>query len=170
MQHVRVNNKKMEEEESSLKTILKEIEEEEKEVRLVADASYLDTLKFPSTIIGRQDKLKEIARFLVAFKKGDVVPFISAYGRSRSGKSTIVKLVCENIPSVFYTYVNLRKARTVFGCTNIILSQLGQPQLKNAQGINTAIERIGNSIGELVKRKEKEKENCQLFVLILGYC
>ena len=63
------------------------------------------------------------------------MPFVSVYGRSGSGKFTVVKFVCENLDdeNISYVFVNLRKARTVFGCANLILSELGQPSLKSAQ-------------------------------------
>lgn len=106
--------------------------------------------------------MKELVGFLVTYKQGFVVPFISVYGRSGSGKSTIVKFVCENLDGVSHCFVNLRKARTVFGCANLILAELGEPNLKSAQGINLAVEKIQNAImSKLIGTKNK------LFVLAL---
>ncbi|MGI0049565.1 MAG: Cdc6/Cdc18 family protein, partial [Nitrososphaera sp.] len=122
---------------------------------------HLDTLTFPSTIIGRNDQAKELVSFL-AYKQGLVVPFIAVYGRSGSGKSTIVKFVCENLDGISHCFVNLRKARTVFGCANLILAELGEPNLKSAQGINLAVEKIYAAILSMLK-KTKNK----LFVLAL---
>lgn len=122
----------------------------------------MDTLTFPSQVIGREDKAKELVRFLAGYKQGLVVPFISVFGRSGSGKSIVTKFVCENLEGISHRFVNLRKAKTVFGCANLILGELGQPSLKSAQGINMAIEKIGNAI-EAVIKKEKSK----LFVLVL---
>ncbi len=122
----------------------------------------MDIFAVPSGIIGREDKAKEIARFLLAYRKGIVIPFISVYGRSGSGKSTVVRFVCENLgKDIAICFVNLRKAKTVFGCANLILSELGQPNLKSAQGINVAIEKISSGIESALKKKSK------LFVLAL---
>ncbi|WP_148680815.1 Cdc6/Cdc18 family protein [Candidatus Nitrososphaera gargensis] len=122
------------------------VSEVEKENSLFVKKVYLDTLTFPSKIIGRSDRVKELVGFLVTYKQGFVVPFISVYGRSGSGKSTIVKFVCENLDGVSHCFVNLRKARTVFGCANLILAELGEPNLKSAQGINLTVEKIQNAI------------------------
>jgi cell division control protein 6 len=97
------------------------------------------------------------------------VPFISVYGRSGSGKSTIVSFVCATLSEtdnahsdISYEFVNLRKARTIFGCTNLILSELGMPQLKSAQGMNLAIAQISKEIESRIKTKHSK-----LFVLVL---
>jgi cell division control protein 6 len=155
------------------KEALKRISVEvEKENLLFANKTFLDNLTLPSQIIGREKKAKELVRFLLGYKHGLVVPFISVYGRSGSGKSTIVKFVCENLDDeISYAFVNLRKARTVFGCANLILSELGQPTLKSAQGINTAIENISNAIEQRLSKNKKENDNsintAKLFVLVL---
>jgi archaeal cell division control protein 6 len=123
-----------------LKRIFTEVEQEN---LLFANKTFLDNLTLPSQIIGRERKAKELIRFLLGYKQGLVVPFVSVYGRSGSGKSTVVKFVCENLDEdISYAFVNLRKARTVFGCANLILAELGQPSLKSAQGINIAIDRL----------------------------
>ena len=107
--------------------------EVEKENLLFANKTFLDNLTLPSKIIGRERKAKELIRFLLGYKQGVVVPFVSVYGRSGSGKSAIVKFVCGNLDEdVSYAFVNLRKARTVFGCANLILAELGQPSLECA--------------------------------------
>jgi archaeal cell division control protein 6 len=154
-----------------LKRIFAEVE---KENLLFANKSFLDNLTLPSQIIGRERKAKELVRFLLGYKQGLVVPFVSVYGRSGSGKSTIVKFVCENLDEdISYAFVNLRKARTVFGCANLILTELGLPSLKSAQGINTAIEQISNAIEQRLSKNKKKKNNssgnntARLFVLVL---
>src|SRR5918993_4590309 len=136
------------------KQYLKRISAElEKENLLFANKAFLDNLTLPSQIIGTERKGKELVRFLLGYKQGLVVPFVSVYGRSGSGKSTVVKFVCENLDEdISYAFVNLRKARTVFGCANLILAELGQPSLKSAQGINTAIERISDTIEQDLKK------------------
>jgi cell division control protein 6 len=103
------------------KEALKRISAEvEKENLLFANKAFLDNLTLPSQIIGREKKAKELVRFLLGYKHGLVVPFISVYGRSGSGKSTVVKFLCENLDDeddgggISYAFVNLRKARTVF--------------------------------------------------------
>src|ERR671911_855237 len=145
--------------------------EVEKENLLFANKAFLDNLTLPSQIIGRERKAKELVRFLLGYKQGFVVPFVSVYGRSGSGKSTVVKFVCENLDEdgISYAFVNLRKARTVFGCANLILAELGQPSLKSAQGINTAIEHISNAIEQRLSSNNKKNNNgnAKLFVLVL---
>jgi archaeal cell division control protein 6 len=157
------------------KEALKRISAEvEKENLLFANKTFLDNLTLPSQIIRREKKAKELVRFLLGYKHGLVVPFISVYGRSGSGKSTVVKFVCENLDDedISYAFVNLRKARTVFGCANLILTELGLPSLKSAQGINTAIEQIGNAIEQRLSNSNKKNYNshnntAKLFVLVL---
>jgi archaeal cell division control protein 6 len=145
-----------------LKRIFTEVEQEN---LLFANKTFLDNLTLPSQIIGRERKAKELIRFLLGYKQGLVVPFVSVHGRSGSGKSTVVKFVCENLDEdISYAFVNLRKARTVFGCANLILAELGQPSLKSAQGINIAIEQISNTIEQNLMKK---KNNTRLFILVL---
>ncbi len=154
------------------KEALKRISAEvEKENLLFANKAFLDNLTLPSQIIGREKRAKDLVRFLLGYKQGLVVPFVSVYGRSGSGKSTIVKFVCENLDDedISYAFVNLRKARTVFGCANLILTELGQPSLKSAQGINTAIEQISSAIERRLSNSNKKNNNsnnaAKLFVL-----
>ena len=143
--------------------------EVEKENLLFANKTFLDNLTLPSQIIGRESKAKEIVRFLLGYKQGFVVPFVSVYGRSGSGKSTVVKFVCENLDEdgISYVFVNLRKARTVFGCANLILRELGQASLKSAQGINTAIEQISSAVEQRLSNMKNNNNNTKLFVLVL---
>jgi archaeal cell division control protein 6 len=144
----------------------------EKENLLFANKTFLDNLTLPSQIIGREKRAKELVRFLLGYKHGLVVPFLSVYGRSGSGKSTVVKFICENLDEdMSYAFVNLRKARTVFGCANLILTELGLPTLKSAQGINTAIEHISNAIEQRLRNNNKNNNSgnnaAKLFVLVL---
>jgi len=119
----------------------------------------LDNLSLPSQIIGRESKAKELVRFLLGYKKGLAVPFVSVYGRSGSGKSTIVRFVCENLDedNLDYAFVNLRKTRTVFGCANLILRELDQVTVKSAQGINIAVERISTAIEQRLGNNNNSK-------------
>lgn len=118
----------------------------EKENAVFAKKSYLDTLSFPDKIIGRQKQAEDLVRILLGYKQGFVVPLLSEYGRSGSGKSTLVRFVCENLKDISYCFINLRKSKTVFGSANLILSELGQPNLKSPQGINYSLERIESAI------------------------
>jgi len=133
----------------------------EKEEGIFSKKAYLDTLSFPPNIVGQQKKTEELARLLLGYKQGYVVPLVSVYGRSGSGKSTIAKFVCENI-GVPFCFVNLRKAKTVFGAANLILAELGQANLKSAQGLNLAVEKIGDSI---ISKLQEVKKN--FFILVL---
>jgi cell division control protein 6 len=144
------------------KDIQKMISEIEKENSLFSKKANLDTLSFPPKIIGRQDKAKELIRLLLSHRQGFVVPYVSVYGRSGCGKSTVVRYVCQNIDGMEFCFVNLRRAKTVFGCANLILAELGKQNLKSAQGINLAVDEIGKTISETL---DKTKKN--LFVLIL---
>jgi cell division control protein 6 len=94
--------------------------------------------------------------------KGHAVPFVSAYGRSGSGKSTLVRFVCESLKEGGYVsrcaFVNLRKARTVFGCASAILSELA--------GVNDGwydMDRVMAAISTIIMRLLEEG----LFVLVL---
>lgn len=143
----------------SIRNILLEIEKENK---LFSNKASLDILAFPPKIVGRKEQAGELLRLLYGYKKGHAVPFISVYGRSGSGKSTLVRFVCENLDNISYIFVNLRKAKTVFGCANQILAELGQPNLKSAQGLNAAFEKIVSSVEDILK-----KEKTKFFVMVL---
>jgi cell division control protein 6 len=132
----------------------------EKEDSIFAKKASLDSLLFPSKILGRKKQAEKLVRYLLGYKQGYVVPYISVYGRSGAGKSSVTRFVCENIPEISYCFVNLRQAKTVFGAANLILAELGLPGLKSAQGMNAAIEIIGNEIKSNIHEKK-------LFVLVL---
>jgi len=143
------------------KELKKIVEDVRKQNSIFSDKSFLDNLMVPKSIVGRKAESKELIDYLLSYEKGLVVPLISVYGRSGSGKSTIVQFVCENL-DLDFCYVNFRKAKTVFGCSNLILSEMGHPNLKNAQGINSAFIILEDLIKE---RLEKSKNS--LFVLCL---
>jgi archaeal cell division control protein 6 len=91
-----------------------------------SDKRFLDSLFLPSSVIGREKQTESILEFVMSVRDGLVVPFVSVYGRSGSGKSMVVKFVCQNLSDLAeYAFVNLRKSRTVFGCASLILSELG---------------------------------------------
>ena len=56
----------------------------------------------------------------------------------------------------------MREAKTVFGCANLILQELGYSPLKTAQGINTAIEIITKCLKSIFATG-----NIKLFVIVL---
>ena len=126
-----------------------------------SDKSALDTFG-ASRIIGRDEKAVELVRVLLGYRKGLAVPFVSVYGRSGCGKSSVVRFVCDNIDDVKCCFVNLRKAKTVFGCANLVLAELGEPNVKNAQGVGIATDRIGDAVA-----KSLEASGKKLFVLVL---
>ncbi len=101
----------------------------QKEDAFFSKKANLDPLSLPTKIIGRKKQAEELVRCLLEYKHGFVVPLISIYGRSGSGKSTITRFVCENLPDILYCFVNLRKAKTIFGCSNLILSEIEESNL-----------------------------------------
>ena len=56
----------------------------------------------PASIVGREAESKKLVDYLLSYEKGLVVPLVSIYGRSGSGKSTIVQFVCENLDVDFH--------------------------------------------------------------------
>lgn len=142
----------------SIGAIIREVEQEN---LLFKNKSALDSVREPKSIVGREDQAKQLVRFLHA-RQGSIVPFVSVYGRSGSGKSTLVRFVCENMDDVLHCFVNLRSAKTIFGCANLILSELGKPNLKSPQGLGLAIENIEKAI--LTRLAEQKK---RIFVLVL---
>lgn len=135
----------------------------EKKNSVFAEKKYLDSMVLPSKIIGRETQTEKLLSHIMSLEDGFVVPFVSVYGRSGSGKSTVVKFVCENLLDLIsFRFVNLRKARTIFGCTNLILGNLNGESLSSAQGLNKAVDCIQSNI-EYILRKEEKK----YFVLVL---
>lgn len=134
----------------------------QKEDVFFSKKAYLDPLALPDKVIGREKQAEELVRYLLEYKHGFVAPLVSIYGRSGSGKSTITRFVCKNLPDISHCFVNLRKAKTIFGCANLILAEIGEPNLKSAQGVNLAIEKISDAI-----EKKLQKEKKKLFVMVL---
>jgi len=135
----------------------------QKQNSIFKDKRYLDSLFLPSKIIGREKQAEQLIQYINSLKQGLLVPVISVYGRSGTGKSTVVRFVCKNLSDILcFSFVNLRKAKTVFGCANLILSELGFANLKSAQGMNKAIDSMEGKILEILK-----KENKKFFVLAL---
>lgn len=128
-----------------------------------AEKRYLDSMVLPSKIIGREKESQSILQHVLSISDGFVVPFVSVYGRSGSGKSTVVKFVCENLTDIMsYRFVNLRKAKTVFGCANLILGNLGVESISGAQGLNKAVDCMQFQIEKILSQEQKK-----YFVLVL---
>jgi cell division control protein 6 len=135
----------------------------EKKNSVFAEKKYLDSMILPSKIIGREQETEKILSCIMSLEDGFIVPFVSVYGRSGSGKSTVVKFVCQNMTDLIsFRFVNLRKAKTVFGCANMILGELDGEPLSSAQGLNKAVDRIENQITSILEQEKKK-----YFVLVL---
>ncbi|MGB9003240.1 MAG: AAA family ATPase [Nitrosotalea sp.] len=134
----------------------------EQENAIFAKKSALDSFPLPSKILGREKQIEQLVRFLLGYKYSLVVPFVSVYGRSGSGKTTIVQHVCEKLPDVDYVLVNLRRASTVFGSLNLILAELGLNVMKGSQGTAVSFSKIAGAIKSRMRKNSKK-----LFVLIL---
>ena len=131
--------------------------------KLFADKRYLESLGPPIKIIGREKQAEKILEYLYSPKNGISSPFVSVYGKSGTGKSTVTKYVCENISdTASYCFVNLRRAKTNFECANLILEELDESKVKAYEGINHAFSKIEKKIQETLVL---EKQNN--FVLIL---
>jgi cell division control protein 6 len=116
----------------------------------------------PTNLVGRRKQTTSLVRYLMSFENEMIVPLVSVFGRSGSGKSSVVKFVCENMPDVDYCSCNLRKAKTLFGCVNLILGELGHEPIKNSSGMNKAMETIKESVRDRYFDSSKK-----LFVLVL---
>lgn len=134
----------------------------EKENAIFTNKAALDSLLLPSKIIGRESQKVELVRYLLGYRYGRVVPFVSVYGRSGSGKTTIVQHVCQELKEAEYIVVNLRRARTVFGAMNLILGDLGLESMKGSKGTTMPFEKMGHAI-----ENRLEKNGKKLFVLVL---
>ena len=142
-----------------LDVIINKIEMEKK---IFVKKEALDTSNQPSKIVSRKDEVEKIVRFLLDYKQGQVVPLVSIYGRSGTGKSTLIRHVCNHLPEIKLCFVNLRKAKTVFGGVNLVLNELDQPSLKNAQGMNLGMQKIQEIILDTMQLEKKK-----LFVMVL---
>ena len=133
----------------------------ERENLIFANKRALDALSLPTKILGREEQIEKIVRFLLGYRYGHVVPFISVYGRSGSGKTTVVKHVCKEFSEAEHEFVNLRRARTVFGATNLVLASLGLEPMKGS-GTKMPFEKMQDAISIRLEKNKKK-----LFVLVL---
>lgn len=119
---------------------------------LFADKKKMDgSLPAAGPPVGREKEAGELVRALGGCR-GYVAPFVFVYGRTGSGKSTVVKFVCERLP-VTFRMINLRKARTVFRCANLIQEELGGEEAKRGQSCSSLLQRISGRMGELASQK-----------------
>jgi len=131
--------------------------------RIFSDKRYLESLGPPISIVGRKKLAEKILEFLYVPKNGIAAPFVSVYGKSGTGKSTVTKYVCENLSDLTSSvFVNLRKTKTNFGCANLILEELDCSAVKPHEGINHAIDKIESKIFDTLLLEKKHN-----FVLIL---
>jgi ABC-type transport system involved in cytochrome bd biosynthesis fused ATPase/permease subunit len=68
-------------------------EELKKRPSIFSDKRHLESLGFPFAISGREAEKRQILNFLSS--SGYIPPLISIYGRSGTGKSTIMKIISE---------------------------------------------------------------------------
>jgi cell division control protein 6 len=119
----------------------------ERENALFADKGALDGLapmNGRQAPVGRREEASELVRALAVSKGGYIAPFVFVYGRAGSGKSTVVKFVCDNL-LLDYRMVNLRRGRTVFECAGLILRALGRSPDDYVQGWPAA-DRIASAV------------------------
>ena len=130
---------------------------------IFSEKRYLESLGSPISIIGRETEAEKIMKFLHPAKDGFSLPFVSVYGKSGTGKSTIVKFICDNMTDVFsYCFVNLRRTDTHFGCANLILENLDGEPVRLSAGTIGAISGIEKQIEEILIRDKKSN-----FILVL---
>ena len=134
----------------------------QKEKKVFVKKSALDTSNQPEKIVSRVNEVEKIVRYISDYEQQQTVPLVSIYGRSGTGKSTLVRYVCNYFPEIKLCFVNLRKAKTVFGTINLILNELDQPSLASAQGMNLGMEKIRKAIIDITTLEKKK-----LFVLAL---
>jgi archaeal cell division control protein 6 len=102
------------------------------------------------------NEVEKIVGYILDYKQQQVVPLVSIYGRSGTGKSTLVRHVCNHFPEIKLCFVNLRKAKTVFGTINLILNELGQPSIASAQGMSIGMEKIREAILNVTALERKK--------------
>ena len=146
---------------SELRKIVKKVKHDNQIFKQKSKLASLSN-EIPTSLVGRGKQTKQLVRYLMSYEEGMVVPLVSVFGRSGSGKSSLVKFVCSNISDIEYCYVNFRKARTIFGCANLILGAMGHEPIQSAKGMNKAIDTIHDAIKQKMSESEKK-----LYVLIL---
>ncbi|WP_100181994.1 Cdc6/Cdc18 family protein [Candidatus Nitrosotenuis aquarius] len=127
----------------------------DKENSIFKNKAALDVLRTPKRVIGRNKEVESLIRFFVSYKQGTIPPFVSVYGRSGSGKSTLVRFVCESLDDIALCFVNLRSAKTLFECANLILSELGAEALPSAKGLGAVVLAIKDAIASYLQDAKK---------------
>lgn len=155
------------------------IEEVERENAVFADKGCLDALRtapeMAEGVVGREDKARELVLLLIGgLGRRYSSPLISVYGRSGSGKSTVVRFVCEMLQEsghvTAFAFVNLRMARMVFGCAHMILDELqdkGGSSAGKGVGTGRIVHEIARAIESLLTGKKHENGHGSFFVLVL---
>lgn len=130
--------------------------------QIFAEKRYLESFGPPLTIVGRKKQARKLLELLYVSEKSLSSPFVLVYGKSGTGKSTVVKFVCSTLSYSSHLFVNLRRAKTNFGCANLILENLDCTPVKSYEGINKAIDKIESKIIDNLTLDKKHN-----FILIL---
>lgn len=128
------------------------------------DKRHLDT-NFPaSKIIGREKEGKQLASLLANWSIGGSLPtMIAVRGKSGTGKTTVVRYVCDNLPQMKYAMVNLRLANTALACINAILKEMGAAEVKSARGLSGALAALAVEVEGRLSRGG----DCKVFTIVL---
>jgi cell division control protein 6 len=112
-------------------------------------------------VLGRYNEASLLLSNLDYSVDGYLPSFIQVFGRSGSGKSSVVNLVCKELSDIFeYKFVNLRQTSTIFGCAQLILKEIGGGDVSKYSGINAALIRIEDTIRSILGKNK-------FFVLVL---
>lgn len=134
----------------------------EKQESVFKEKRYLESLSSPSLLIGRKKEAKKLLELFLQ-NDGYLVPFASIIGRSGTGKSTLVRLVCESVSdTISFSFTDLRRGSTQFNWVNLMLQELDSVQAKPHEGINKALCLLEERIIDTFKRDSKNR-----FVLVL---
>jgi cell division control protein 6 len=139
-------------------------------LRTLGESSSSAETMAAATIVGRADKIEELVTSLVGgLSRGYSPPFIFVYGRTGSGKSIVVRSVCEHLQSrIIYRIVNLRGASTLYGAAVLMVKALvgtvgnnGGSSVQIGRGMTAqlVLDDVANAVRKLSDGK--------LFVLVL---
>lgn len=67
-----------------------------------------------------------------------------------------MRFVCESLDDIALCFVNLRSAKTLFECANLILSELGAKTLPSAKGLGAVISAIKDAIASYLQDAKKQ--------------
>lgn len=91
---------------------------------MIKDSTVFDESFHPSIIIGRDEKIKEIASYLRPFAEGRITKNLYIYGPTGTGKTTIIKSVLKQFDKKS-VYINCWTNRTSHKIMQEILKQIG---------------------------------------------